>query len=274
MNRARRRLSRSVARSRWGEYRGLLETARGSGYRAVSLEEWIGSPEPAAAPTLVLRHDVDEHPRSALAMARIEESLGLRSTFYFRWRTAHQAVIGALRERGFAVGLHYETLSRRVLALGLDPEDDLSRLVDESRDVLRREIAAFAERFGPIRSICAHGDSRVPHVRNSLLLRGQDWSSFGIDYEGNEAMAGRDLGCWLTDRSAPEGRWRDGLEPAELFASRTSPILCLTHPNNWASGTGLWMDRGLRTALSLLDPLTGGVRLVRPIRSRTDEPPL
>jgi hypothetical protein len=257
VSRARRRLSRSLSPSRWSEYRGLLEGARRRGYRVVSLEDWIVAPERSPDPVLVLRHDVDQHPRSALAMARIEESLGLRSTFYFRWRTAQRSVIRTLRERGFAVGLHYETLSRRALALGAGPEDDLSPLIDESRDLLRREVAVFIERFGPIRSICAHGDSRVPHVRNALLVRGQDCSSFGIEFEGNEAMAGRGLACWLTDRSAPEGRWRDGLDPLALFESRTAPILCLTHPNNWASGAGLWLDRA-----------------VRAIRGRDDEPPL
>jgi hypothetical protein len=255
-SRARRRFSRSLSRSRFGEYRSLLEGARRADYRLVSLEDWISVPGEDPGPTLVLRHDVDEHPRAALAMAAIEEALGVRSTFYFRWRTADARVIRSLRARGFAVGLHYETLSRRALALGMAPGADLTRLIDESRDVLRAEIASFARRFGPIRSVCAHGDSRIPSVRNSVLLRGEDWSAYGIELEGNEAMAGRRLACWLTDRSAAEGRWRDGIDPLALFASGATPILCLTHPNNWASGAGLWADRALRR-----------------LRGRSDSPP-
>jgi hypothetical protein len=255
-SRSRRRLSRSFSRSRFDEYRVLLESARGAGYRLVSLEDWISAPGEDPAPTLVLRHDVDEHPRAALAMATIEEALGVRSTFYFRWRTADERVIRALRAKDFAVGLHYETLSRRALALGVGPDDDLSHLIHESRDGLRAEIASFASRFGPIRSVCAHGDSRIPSVRNSVLLRGEDWSAYGIELEGNEAMAGRRLACWLTDRSAAEGRWRDGIDPLALFQAGATPILCLTHPNNWASGIGLWVDRALRRA-----------------RGRSDSPP-
>src|SRR5205085_9408181 len=112
---ARTRLSRTVAMARWAEYRRLLEMALRRGYRVRALEDWVlESPQPEA-PELILRHDVDQHPRSALAMASIELDVGVRSTWYFRWRTAHPVAVGRLRESGFGVGLHYETLSRLAL---------------------------------------------------------------------------------------------------------------------------------------------------------------
>jgi hypothetical protein len=267
--RLRPRLSRTFSRNRWREYAAFLDGARREGYATVPLEGWLRGEAPAAERVLIMRHDVDQHPRSALAMAGIERERGIRSSWYFRWRTAHPAIIEELKRSGCEVGLHYETLTREALERGLSgPVDE--RMVAEGRERLRGEIAAFSRLFGPIRSVVPHGDSRIPAVRNSELLRGQDLSGYGIEFDGNEAMRGRGIANWLTDRTAAEGRWRDGLEPEALFAAGDSPILSVTHPNNWASGPELWLDRALRRALP-----AGGVAPAagRPIHSGPDTPP-
>jgi hypothetical protein len=196
---------------------------------------------------VILRHDVDQDPRAVLPMAAAERERGVRSTWYFRWRTAHPAIVGGLRRDGFHVGLHYETLTRHVLAGGGTAPEDL----ETCRARLAAEIAAFAERFGPIRTICPHGDSRVPGVVNARLVRGIDLAALGVRWDGNESLRERGgrLGHWLTDRSAPEGRWKDGADPLAILAAGTTPVLCLTHPNNWSSGASLWADRVLGRAL-------------------------
>jgi hypothetical protein len=271
-SRLRPRLSRTFSRARWGEYRRFLLDAQRHGYRLVSLERWVRDPDDDLARTLILRHDIDQHPRSALAMARVERELGVRSSWYFRWRTAHPTVVDSLKSSGCEVGLHYETLTRKALERRAMTGADAA-LIEESRATLREEIAAFVRLFGPIRSAVPHGDSRIPAVHNADLLKGQDCSDFGIEFDGNQAMTGRGLAHWLTDRSAPEGRWKDATDPAELFASGVSPILCVAHPNNWSSGRSLWLDRVLRAALPSR-PLTPGGRPSRPIRTGSDLPPL
>lgn len=217
----------------------------------LSLEAWLEDPSLGGErPLLLLRHDVDQHPASALRMADIEGELGVTSTWYFRWRTADPKVIGKLRERGHAVGLHYETLTREVLSRSLQA-DAASALIPHARELLRAELKAFAERHGPARSACPHGDTRVPGVHNGVLLIDQDWSSYGLQWDANAAMRRHRLDVWLTDRSTAEGRWKEGLEPIDLLIDRRSPILAVVHPNNWVSGLDLWRDRvvpaGLRT---------------------------
>lgn len=258
-----RPLARTFSRARWPEYRDLLSHALELGYRIVSLERFVTDPRDRAQPLLVLRHDVDQHPRSALKMAAIERALGTRSTWYFRWRTADPRVIRHLRADGFEVGLHYETLTRRLLERGPRPIDEA--LLDSCRAELRGEIESFARQFGAIRSICPHGDTRVPGVRNGLLLRGQSLTGFDGVFDCNESMHGRALGAWLTDRSAPRGGWGGGADPLALLDGRTTPILCVTHPNNWAAGLSLWLDRA--AAASLPDRF-----LAMPIRTRSDLP--
>jgi hypothetical protein len=263
----------------------LLEAALESGYRVLGVEEWVaetraperetgpapgesGAQADAGAPLLVLRHDVDQHPRSALAMARVERELGLRTAWYFRWRTADARVIAALRKAGCTVGFHYETLSRMALEAGARSEAEVAVLVPAARIGLRAEVAAFARLYGSIRSICPHGDSRVPLARNAMLVKGREAGDFGVEFDVNEAMRGRGLARWLTDRTLPEGRWADGAKPQELLAARCSPLLCVVHPNNWSSGPSLWLDRVLAAALP------GDGLWPRPLRTGSDAPPI
>jgi hypothetical protein len=241
--RPRRRFSRTFSRARWPEYGRLLKAALGFGYQAVTLEQFLdGAVDVDAGPVLILRHDVDQHPTSALAMSDVEVALGLRSTWYLRWRTARPDVIEELRRRGGEVGLHYETLSRAALG-GTDLGADEAERLQRGRELLRGEIATFAQLHGPIRSVAAHGDTRVPEVRNGDLLRGEEWRDYGIAYDANDAMRRHRLAAWVTDRSSAEGGWSNDVDPIALLRARETPLLCLTHPNNWVSGPALWRDR-------------------------------
>jgi hypothetical protein len=242
--RTRRRLSRTLSLARWREYGRLLEMALGHGYSVVSLETWLADPAAAAggAPVMILRHDVDQYPVSALRMAAIEARFGLRSTWYFRWRTASPYVVSAIREAGHEVGLHYESLSRELLRRGLSAAD-APALVAHSRALLREELAEFAARHGPVRSTCPHGDTRIPGVHNGVLLRGEALAEYGLRWEANAAVGHTGLDVWLTDRSSAEGRWKDSMDPLDLVLDRRSPILMVLHPNNWVSGAALWRDR-------------------------------
>ncbi len=241
-------MSRTFSRARWGEYRELLRIAQEQGYALLSLEDWLEDRTLAAEqPRMLLRHDVDQHPASALKMAAIERELGIHSTWYFRWRTANPDVIARIAADGHAVGLHYETLTRELLRRGLQAAN-AEALIPEARELLRAELLAFAERFGdlaPVRSACPHGDTRMPGVHNGVLLLGEDWESYGLRWDANAAMRGHPLDVWLTDRSSAEGHWKDGLDPIDLLVDRRSPILAVVHPNNWVSGAALWWDRAL-----------------------------
>jgi hypothetical protein len=264
--RTRRRLSRTFSRARWREYRALLVDALQAGYRVRPAEEHFLATVPEDRPVLLLRHDVDQAPRSALKMADIEQRLGVRASWYFRWRTAHPAVVTELRRRGGTIGLHYETLTRRLLAE--TGERDPAELLAACRSELREEIASFIRQFGRIRSVCAHGDTRAPAARNLDLLAGQDPRAYGVDLDLDAALRSARLSAWLTDRSRAEGSWKEGLDPGALICTRATPLLLLTHPNNWASGPALWADRLAAEARPAA--ATAPVQLVRTAR---DAPP-
>lgn len=251
-------------RARWAGYERLLRTALEAGYAVVGLDEWVATPPRGDAPCLILRHDVDQQPASALDMAAVERDLGVRATWYFRWCTAHPRVVERIAGLG-AVGLHYETLSRTARAEGI--REPTEALLERCREILCREVAAFEERFGATRSICPHGDTRAPAFANHLLLRGGDPAAFGVAFDGNEVMRGVRLAAWLTDRRGGE-RWKDDAEPSELFARRATPVFAVVHPNNWTSRVRAGVDRALRATL----PDVG--RRPSPVRTGSDVPPL
>lgn len=267
----RRPLARTFSLARWSEYREVLLTALAGGYRFLSLEQWLAADGPQDQ-IVILRHDVDQHPACVLPMLEIESEVGVRATWYFRWRTASAPVIAAVREQGGDVGLHYETLTRLVLERRLGADGADAALIAEARELLCEEVAAFAGAFGTLRSIAPHGDTRVPGVSNRLLvedhLRVRDVSVL----DGNATLDRHRLGLWLTDRSAADGRWMEGIDPARVFAAGIAPVLLLTHPNNWCSGASLWRDR-LRAA-ALPSPQPGAA--TRPwlgVRTAGDAPP-
>jgi hypothetical protein len=235
----------------------------------MSLEQWIAAGG-LQDRILILRHDVDQHPATALKMASIESSFGARATWYFRWRTCSSRVIEEIREAGGSIGFHYETLTRLALGRKLRPEEIDEDLIAEAREELAAEVSTFASHFGPIRSICAHGDTRLPGVSNQVLVRGQDPARFGVEYDANEALSRYSLGLWMTDRTATDGRWKEGIDPATVLQSEHRPVLCLTHPNNWCSGVSLWLDR-LSAAL-LPDPSLRRRRGPLFARTRSDRP--
>lgn len=259
---------RTLSVSRFREYRSLLRAALSHGYAVVSLEAFLRGDARDAERVLILRHDVDRHPRSALTMVDMEADLGVRSTWYLRWRTADPGIIATLRDAGGEVGLHYETLTRRVRADGLEPGADIAPLLEPCRAELREEIAAFGALFGPCQSVCAHGDTRVPGVRNLTLLEREDLSAYGVRFDANLALRRHAIAIWLTDRSLAEGGWNEGHEPLKQLERAATPILCLTHPNNWVGSVGLWLDRGL--AAGLPSPAPGARARIR--RSRSDRP--
>jgi hypothetical protein len=268
--RTRSLLSRTLSRGRRLQYQSFLRVAVSQGYAVVPLGRFLD--EPAAREServMILRHDVDQRPVSALESAGVERELGIASTWYFRWRTADPEVIAAVRAQGGEVGLHYETLTRRVLRDGLPEGDDTGPLLEACRDELRDEIRAFRRLFGRTDTIAAHGDTRVGAVRNLDLVDGPGPEAFGVRHDANLSLRAHRLGVWLTDRSAAEGGWAAGEDPHDLLARGVSPILCLTHPNNWVSGPALWRDRMLTAAL----PARRHGRPARVRRALPDAPP-
>lgn len=97
-------------------YRETLERAISLGYSFPTVSE-LKDGAKSRDKFLLLRHDIDTSPQYALQMAKLEYSLGVRSSYYVLLHSPfynpaapqHWDALKNLVSLGFEVGLHYET---------------------------------------------------------------------------------------------------------------------------------------------------------------------
>lgn len=103
------RSSRDFTLKRYQEY---LQALKSSGLPFLTFGE-ILSADKQPLKFVLLRHDVDRRPENALKMARLEESMGLRATYFFRTKRCSfiPRIIQEIHSMGHEIGYHYECLS-------------------------------------------------------------------------------------------------------------------------------------------------------------------
>lgn len=94
----------------------------------------------------LIRHDVDRKPINALNMARVESELGIKSTYYFRYKpnTFKKEIILEIASLGHEIGYHYENLS--------DSNGNVSKALDD----FEKNLNIFRE-IVDIQTISMHG---------------------------------------------------------------------------------------------------------------------
>lgn len=192
------------------------------------------------SPLIILRHDVDRQIANSVDMAKLENKLGVNSTYYFRSDkngNFPQAAIEKISSYGHEIGFHYESLSRTSGNKGLALESfgldlfELRKIVD-------------------CRTVAMHGAPLSKHD-NRKLLTVELLSEFNLQTDAVHSFSDRKL-YFFTDTG---GRWnsiskynfRDkvGISPgteilpnASCFSawlSKTShPVYISTHPERWS----------------------------------------
>ena len=197
-----------------------------------------------AGKVAIMRHDVDKFPERSLAMARLENSLGISSTYYFRMveDVFQPEMIKEIEGLGHEIGLHYETVdkTRGDVPLALRYfEDDLARL---------RTVA-------DARTACMHG-SPMKKWKNIDIWDGRDFRNHGIlaepylstDFEkvAYYTDTGRrwDGGKVAVDDEVPNNIARPVKTTDELIeviaSGEFEEMMILTHPQRWTEGGGQW----------------------------------
>jgi len=197
----------------------------------------------------VLRHDVDRRIGNALRMAHLENEMGIRSSYYFRYpSTFKPEVIRQIYNMGHEVGYHYEVLSR---AKGN---------YEKAIELFQSELGEF-RKICEINTICMHG-SPLSKYDNRDLWNQFDYHSFGIAGEAFLSFEqNNECVIYLTDT----GRTWDGKNSIRDVIRKNSeysiplslkctdeinvwlkeyPVNTLyltTHPERWSKSTGEWL---------------------------------
>lgn len=221
---------------RWLEYEDIIRYALEKGYVVTSLIGWFeGTDVGADQKVLIMRHDVDHHRKGAERMHRIEEALGVHSSFYFRWSTLDPDLMRRIEESGSEVGLHYETLATYALEHGIFKREGVTRqVIEDSRSLLKDEIRKFGE-HAEVRSISSHGSWLNRHlgVPNTVLIENETPSEYGVKLFAYDPRILERFDKYISDGQASEGYWRNGTTPIEAINDGWTTICCVTHPNWW-----------------------------------------
>ena len=194
-------------------YNKLLGILQNKGFVFQSFAGFIQKP---GKKVIILRHDVDKLPENSLTIARLESSLGVRGSYYFRSVPSgyNEEIIRNVAELGHEVGYHYEDVARcAVRGLRHAAGRRSTRLQDNGRyeeELVKIAIESFKENLAklreivPVKTICMHG-SPLSKWDSRLLWKYYDYRDFGIigepyfDIDFNKV-------CYITDT----GRMWDG----------------------------------------------------------------
>jgi hypothetical protein len=153
-------------------YRDFLIALIDQGYHLTSYEEYLHlSDRTPDLKTVILRHDVDRLPQNSLATARLQASLGVKGSYYFRIvpQSFQPDYIEKIRDLGHEIGYHYEDLA---LSHG-DPEQAIRSF--------EQNLARVRE-FYPVVTMCMHG-SPLSQWDNRQLWEHYNYRDYGIRAE-------------------------------------------------------------------------------------------
>ncbi len=200
---------------------------------------------------MVLRHDVDRELKNALAIAELEHSFGISSTYYFRYpRTFDPEVLSRISGLGHEVGYHYEVLDKAQGNYYL------------AREIFSRELETFRYLF-PVTTVCMHGNPLTPWDGRSMW--GHKYFGVFEDFGllGEAYLSIEEGLLYLTDTgrnwngnhnvkdSFPDAdntvNIRNTRHLVQLLNEKEFQRLYLNcHPERWAPGIGGWVKAFVR----------------------------
>lgn len=222
------------------KYKELCSTLQSAGYTLATVHQYLSS-DPLGK-IAVIRHDVDRKPENAMRMAELEHTLGINSTYYFRYPyTFRPEIITRIGSLGHEIGYHYEVLAK---AKG----DHASAIA-----LFSHELEAF-KAICDVRTICMHGSPLSPYDNRDLWGK-YDFQDYGLEGEAYLSMAEAGL-RYLTDtgrnwsgkhslRDAMPGAMPISLETTdELISwieSADENLYVTVHPERWAVSEIAWV---------------------------------
>lgn len=223
--------------------RRLYSTILSNNYEVITFSDYLQGKFRNKA--VILRHDVDRLVKNALKIATLEQEIGIRSSYYFRYRKGifNTRIIKEISDLGHEIGYHYEVLAKT--------RGDLGKGIE----LFMKELEKFRE-IVTIKTICVHGsplsrwDSRKlwgKYSYKDLALQGEPY--FEVDY--SQVAYITDTGRrWNSSRFSLRDKvktpfkfnFRNTDEIIYAFKNNKFPgiIMINIHPNRWHKNKFLW----------------------------------
>jgi len=224
--------------SRLGEYEALLAGIKSIGYVTLTATEFWHAINNDSLPslTLILRHDVDTSPVTARKQWEIENRLGVKSTFYFRWLTTEPGLMKEIEASGSEVGYHYEEVSDFAKQHHIRQAEAIMARLETIKELFAYNLFRFRSISGlPVRTVAAHGDfvNRKLNVFNTVILENDSElrKRSSILFEAYDQAVMAKVTSRLSDHPPPYF-WRPQ-SPMEALSSNPKLLYLLLHCRHW-----------------------------------------
>jgi hypothetical protein len=227
------------------KYNELLDAFKKAGYNFQTLEDFVLSPLPKV---VILRHDVDSWPLNALQIAELENTLGIKATYYFRKSplSFKESIVKKIVEYEHEIGYHYEDLS----VTNGNYEKAIKRFI---------ENLSFFRNYYPVTTISMHGRPLSKYDSKDLWEK-YDYHSYGLlaepylDIDFNEILYLTDTGNrWDGDkysiRDYVRSKYSYGIHNTDEMikhihqALLPDRIMLNAHPARWNDNIIKWCIR-------------------------------
>lgn len=228
-------------------FKQLLESLLSTGYKFVPFGDYCAeSSDYSGGKFVMLRHDVDLKAENSLATAKIEHSLGVRASYYFRVvpQSNKPEIIKAIAGLGHEIGYHYEDMA----ICGGDTE----KAIEHFKDKLQ-----YFRQFYPVKTICMHGAPRSKYDGKDLWKK-YDYRDYGIigepyfDVDFNQIFYLTDTGrCWDGSKYSVRDKVQttftqtyhttSQIITAANEGSLPNQIMITTHPQRWTDSKPQWL---------------------------------
>ena len=196
----------------------------------------------------LIRHDVDRFPGRALKMAKLENSIGVRSTYYFRKKpwVFKPAIIKEILNLGHEVGYHYENLS------------DAGGNLELGMNEFKKNLKEFRE-LAPCKTISMHGrplnkfDNRLLWNLDNHKFLLEELGVLGeiyLDIDYSEMAYISDTGRNWNSKTANKRDqvdsnvtcdFKNSKELLSYFKNGFKKKICFqVHPERWVDNLFLW----------------------------------
>lgn len=230
--------------SRIEEYKNMLQMALSYNYEHLTLLEQMECITKNNLPPKIFvhRHDIDTDLRTTKKIFKVEQELGVKTSYYFRLSTIDIPLMQKINASGSEVGYHYEEIAQYCKDHNIHDWEEVKQHMPEIRQIFRTNFLTLQKRLGfKIRTIASHGDfvNRKLQHQNYELLTDELRNELGIEVEGYDKLLVDSYQLTQSDKPYPKF-YRESMTPEQAISEGISVIYLLTHPRHWCSN--IWVN--------------------------------
>jgi hypothetical protein len=213
-------MNRGSASFSLAQYRRILQQALAAGFSFQTFSQYLTAP---ARKVILLRHDVDLSLEYAMEMARLENELGVKSTYFVRIHSTRYNLFDRFNFRflqellglGFEIGVHQEVCN-------------FTHNCEDSLELLKREKLIIETILGrEVYGVATHIPKRNHHSLSPEVI-----DRIGFKYAPDFDVFNRDA-VFISDSNK---RWKKYTFDEALSISHK--ILANIHPVWWVGKVG------------------------------------